>query len=230
MGEKSFRYFDFILGLFVAILLISNLVSVKAVQIPLFINNLHFTFDGGTLLFPFSYIFADILTEVYGYRYSRRVIWTGFAGLLLMALVIWLVGIIPADPMWNLQSSYQNLLMTAPRIALASIVAYFAGEFTNSYILSRMKIWTKGKYLWTRTIGSTLVGELIDSVLFVVIAFAGVWENALVIQVLVSNYIFKTLYEIAATPLTYKAVKWLKKREAEDHYDYEVNYNPFRLR
>lgn len=229
-GRRNYRYFDLILGLFVAILLISNIVSVKAVQIPLPFTKLHFSFDGGTILFPFSYIFADILTEVYGYEQSRRAIWSGFAGLLLMAALVWLVGIIPPDPLWKLQDSYQELLMTAPRIALASIIAYFAGEFSNSYILSRMKIWTKGKFLWTRTIGSTLVGELIDSVIFVTLAFFGVWDNILLIQVLVSNYIFKTLFEVVATPLTYAITGWLKRREAEDHYDYNANYNPFRLK
>ena len=230
MEERHYRYFDLILGLFVAILLISNIVSVKAVVIPLPFSRLHFSFDGGTLLFPFSYIFADVLTEVYGYERSRRVIWSGFLGLVLMALLVWLVGIIPPDPLWKLDGAYQQLLMTAPRIALASIVAYFAGEFSNSYILSRMKILTKGRLLWTRTIGSTVIGEFIDSLLFVTIAFYGVWPNALLIQVLISNYIFKTLYEIAATPLTYAVTGWLKRREAEDHYDYNANYNPFLLK
>lgn len=230
MEQRQYRYFDLILGLFVAILIISNLVSVKAVRIPLLFTNLHFSFDGGTLLFPFSYIFSDILTEVYGYERSRRVIWSGFFGLLLMAVIIWVVGIIPPDPLWKLQGAYQDLLMTAPRIALASIIAYFAGEFSNSYILSRMKIWTKGKYLWTRTIGSTIVGEFIDSLIFVMVAFAGLWERALLIQVLISNYIFKTFYEILATPLTYAVTGWLKRREAEDHYDYDADYNPFMLK
>lgn len=230
MEERHYRYFDLILGLFVAILLISNIVSVKAVIIPLPFSKLHFSFDGGTLVFPISYIFADVLTEVYGYERSRRVIWSGFIGLVLMALLIWLVGIIPPDPLWKLNGAYQQLLMTAPRIALASIVAYFAGEFTNSYILSRMKILTKGRLLWARTIGSTVAGEFIDSLLFVTIAFYGIWPNALLIQVLISNYIFKTFYEIAATPLTYAVTGWLKRREAEDHYDYNVNYNPFLLK
>jgi uncharacterized integral membrane protein (TIGR00697 family) len=144
-----------------------------------------------------------------------------------MAVTIWLVGLIPADPDWNLQGSYQNLLMTAPRIALASIVAYFTGEFSNSYILSRLKIYTKGKYLWVRTIGSTLVGQFIDSLLFVWVAFGGVWENSLVIKVLISNYIFKTGYEILATPLTYTVTNWLKRAENEDYYDHKANYNPF---
>ncbi len=231
MGEeRRYRYFDLILGLFVAVLLISNIISVKAVLITIPFVNLRFPFDGGTLLFPVSYIFADILTEVYGYERSRRVIWSGFFGLVLMAFFVWLVGIIPADPSWKFQRSYQELLMTAPRIALASIIAYFAGEFGNSYILSRMKIITRGKYLWVRTIGSTVVGEFIDSLIFVTIAFYGVWPNLLLIQVFISNYIFKTLYEVGATPLTYAITRWLKRQEAEDHYDYNANYNPFLLK
>lgn len=228
--QRQYRYFDLILGLFVAILIISNIVSVKALTIPLPFTKIHFSFDGGTLLFPFSYIFADVLTEVYGYEKSRRVIWSGFFGLALMAVVVWVVGVIPADPLWKLQGSYKDLLMTAPRIAIASIIAYFAGEFSNSIILSRMKIRTQGRFLWTRTIGSTIVGELVDSALFVFIAFSGVWEQALLINVLISNYIFKTLYEIVATPLTYGVIGWLKKYENEDYYDYHADYNPFSIK
>lgn len=230
MQQRNYKYFELILGFFVAILIISNIVSVKAVQITIPWTRVHFSFDGGTLLFPVSYIFADVLTEVYGYERSRRVIWAGFFSLTLMAVVVWLVGIIPPDPLWDLQPAYQSLLMTAPRIAIASIIAYFVGEFTNSYILSKMKIITKGKHLWTRTITSTVVGQLIDSFLFVYIAFWGVWEHSLLMMVLISNYIFKTCYEILATPLTYLVVKWLKKKEEEDHFDYEANYNPFLLK
>lgn len=230
MEQRSYRYFDLILGFFVAVLLISNIVSVKAVRLAVPFTGINLSFDGGTVLFPLSYIFADILTEVYGYEQSRRVIWAGFAGLVLMAVTIWLVGVIPADPDWTLQGPYQAILMTAPRIALASIVAYFVGEFSNSYILSRLKILTNGKYLWIRTIGSTLVGQFLDSLLFVGIAFGGVWENSLVIRVLLSNYIFKTGFEIMATPLTYTVVYWLKQQENEDHYDHKVNYNPFMLK
>jgi uncharacterized integral membrane protein (TIGR00697 family) len=228
--QRNFKYYDYILGLFVAVLLISNIVSVKAVRIALPCLNWAFSFDGGTLLFPFSYIFADILTEVYGYERSRRVIWSGFAGLGLMAGLIWLVGVIPPDPMWDQQKAYEAVLLTAPRIALASIIAYFVGEFTNSYILSRLKIITRGRWLWMRTIGSTLAGELIDSGIFVYLAFWGIWEQSLIFTVFISNYIFKTLYEIAATPLTYAATGWLKRVEREDHYDYNANYNPFLLK
>lgn len=230
MAERNYRYFDWILGIFVAVLLISNIVSVKAIQLTIPFIHWHISFDGGTLLFPFSYIFADVLTEVYGYERSRRVIWSGFFGLVLMAFVVWLVGIIPPDPLWTEQPAYQSLLMTAPRIALASIVAYFVGEFSNSYILSRLKILTQGKHLWIRTIGSTVVGQFVDTMLFVFIAFWGVWEPALIYTVLISNYIFKTSYEIIATPLTYLVVNWLKRKEAEDHYDYDANYNPFVLK
>jgi len=230
MEQRSYRYLDLILGLFVAVLIISNIVSVKAVRLAVHLTGMHLSFDGGTILFPVSYIFADVLTEVYGYERSRRVIWAGFSGLILMSITIWLVGIIPADPEWTLQSSYQSLLMTAPRIALASMIAYFVGEFSNSYIMSRLKVFTKGKYLWVRTIGSTLVGQLLDSVIFVVIAFGGIWDNSLVIRVLISNYIFKTMFEVLATPLTYSITRWLKDKEREDHYDYEANYNPFILK
>ena len=230
MEQRNFKYYDYILGLFVAVLLISNIVSVKAVRIALPCLNWAFSFDGGTLLFPFSYIFADILTEVYGYERSRRVIWSGFTGLGLMAGLIWLVGVIPPDPMWEQQKAYEAVLLTAPRIALASIIAYFVGEFTNSYILSRLKIITRGRWLWMRTIGSTLAGELIDSGIFVYLAFWGIWDQSLIFTVFISNYIFKTLYEIAATPLTYAATGWLKRVEQEDHYDYNANYNPFLLK
>lgn len=230
MSERTYRYFDWILGAFVGVLLISNIVSVKAIRMTVPFFQWHLSFDGGTILFPFSYIFADVLTEVYGYERSRRVIWSGFFGLVLMAAVIWLVGIIPPDPLWTGQEAYQSLLMTAPRIALASIFAYFAGEFSNSYLLSRLKILTRGKHLWLRTIGSTVVGQFVDTMLFVFIAFWGVWEPALIYTVLISNYVFKTLYEVVATPLTYLVIGWLKRKEEEDHYDYDADYNPFVLK
>lgn len=228
---KNYRYYDMILGLFVAVLLISNIVSVKAIVIALPWLKWSLSFDGGTILFPISYIFADILTEVYGYERSRRAIWCGFSGMALMALTIFLVGIIPPDPLWNGQEAYQGLLMTAPRIVLASIVAYFCGEFVNSYVLSRMKVIMQGKHLWARAITSTLFGELLDSAIFVYLAFWGVWDQRLLFTVFISNYIFKVAYEVLVLPLTYRAVNWLKKCEAEDHYDRDdVNYNPFLFR
>lgn len=230
--QKSYRWFDLIVGAFVAVLLISNIASTKIVDIPLFTiagRALKLSFDGGTLLFPLSYIFGDILTEVYGFERSRRAIWSGFFGLALMSVTIWLVGILPAARDWPFQESYRNILMAAPRIAIASIIAYFAGEFLNSMVLSRMKVATGGRRLWTRTIGSTIIGEFVDTTLFVVLAFAGTLPVGLLWSIAVSNYLFKTAYEVAATPLTYRVVRWLKRTENEDKFDYGVKYNPFKL-
>jgi queuosine precursor transporter len=220
------KWLPVITGLFVGVLLISNVASVKLVYVG------PFNFDGGTLLFPLSYIFGDILTEVYGYRASRKVIWTGFVCAALMALTFWVVGKLPAPVEWTgeMQSSYQNILMgSIGRIVIASLIAYFAGEFSNSYILAKMKILSKGKYLWTRTIGSTLVGEGIDTALFCLIAFYGTWSNSTLVAVIVSNYVFKCLFEIVATPITYAVVIGLKRAEGVDVYDYHTNFNPFRV-
>jgi queuosine precursor transporter len=220
---KSFKYFDLILGVFVAILLISNVASTKILTLW------KFTFDGGTILFPLSYIFGDVLTEVYGYKRSRRVIWTGFFGALLMTLVLYVVQILPPAADWPNQQAYESLIGFVPRIVMGSLVAYFAGEFSNSYILSRMKILTKGRFLWTRTIGSTLIGEGIDTLLFCTIAFYGAMPDSLLIAVIVSNYIFKCSVEILFTPLTYVFVGFLKRKEHEDHYDHGISYNPFTM-
>jgi len=222
--KNTFKYFDLLLGLFVAILLISNIASTKILVLW------KFTFDGGTLLFPLSYIFGDILTEVYGYERSRRVIWTGFFSALLMSLVLYLVQLLPAAEEWPYQEAYENLLGFIPRIVGASLVAYFSGEFTNSFILSRLKVKTKGKYLWLRTISSTLIGEGIDTFIFCTIAFYGQIPTHLLVSVIVSNYIFKCGTEIICTPLTYAAVGYLKKKENEDHYDHGISYNPFTMK
>jgi uncharacterized integral membrane protein (TIGR00697 family) len=221
---KSFRYFDILLGIFVAILLISNIASTKILTLW------KFTFDGGTILFPLSYIFGDVLTEVYGYRRSRRVIWTGFFGALLMSLVLWVVQILPPAPDWPYQEAYESLIGFVPRIVLGSLIAYFAGEFSNSYILSRMKIKTDGKFLWMRTIGSTLVGEGIDTAIFCFVAFYGLLPNEILMAIIISNYIFKCAVEILLTPVTYIFVGFLKKKEHEDHYDHGISYNPFSLK
>jgi len=219
--ERAFKYFSAISVGFVSVLLISNVASTKIVDLK------WFTFDGGTLLFPLSYIFGDILTEVYGYKKSRQVIWLGFFSALVMSLIFIIVGKLPAAPGWNNQAAYDQILGLTPRIVVASLVAYFCGEFMNSFVLAKMKILTKGKWLWTRTIGSTIVGELIDSVLFIVIAFAGILPGGLLITLIVSNYIFKTLIEVLFTPLTYKVVGFLKTSEQVDVYDYETKFNPF---
>ena len=219
--EKSYKYLGAISVFFVSVLLISNVASSKIVD-------LHwFTFDGGTLLFPLSYIFGDILTEVYGYKKSRQAIWLGFFAALMMSLVFIVVGKLPAAVGWENQTAYDKILGLTPRIVVASLIAYFCGEFSNSFVLAKMKIATKGKWLWTRTIGSTIVGEFFDSLIFVLIAFSDLFPASLLLTLITSNYIFKTLVEILFTPLTYKIINFLKKREKEDFYDYNTNFNPF---
>jgi queuosine precursor transporter len=218
---KCYRFYDTIMASFVAVLLISNVASTKIVELGFF------TFDGGTLLFPLSYIFGDVLTEVYGYQRSRRVIWVGFVSAVVMSTVFALVGILPAAPGWGHQQAYDAILGTTPRIVCASLIAYLCGEFTNSYTLAKMKIMTQGKWLWTRTIGSTLIGEGVDTLFFVTVAFAGSISWSLWTSVLVSNYLFKCGFEIVATPLTYRVVNHLKRAEGEDYYDYDTDFNPF---
>lgn len=210
------------MALFVAVLLISNLASTKILSLWLF------TFDGGTILFPLSYIFGDILTEVYGYQRSRKVIWTGFGAALLMSLVLWVVQELPPAADWPNQQAFESLLGFVPRIVLASLLAYFAGAFSNAYLMSKLKVRTQGKYLWVRTIGSTLIGEGIDTVIFCLIAFYGTLPNEILVSVIVSNYIFKSGVEIMFTPLTYRLVGFLKKQEKVDVYDRGISYNPFR--
>jgi uncharacterized integral membrane protein (TIGR00697 family) len=219
--NRSYKYLDYITGIFVAVLLISNTASVKILNLG------WFAFDGGTILFPLAYIFGDILTEVYGYRRSRRVIWTGFFSIILMAAVYAIVGYLPAAEGWGMQDAYISILGIVPRIVLASIIAYFAGEFSNSYILAKMKVWMNGKYLWMRTISSTIVGEGVDTALFVLIAFAGTMPTSLLIAIIVSNYIFKVGVEVLFTPITYAIVNFLKRKEHEDYYDKNTNFNPF---
>jgi len=224
MREKRFGYFDIIMALFVAVLLISNIASTKIVSLW------KFTFDGGTLLFPLSYIFGDILTEVYGYKKARKVIWTGLLSSLLMSAILMIVVALPAAQDWPYQEDFKNIIGLTPRIVIASLIAYFAGEFSNSYTLAKLKIFTQGKWLWLRTISSTLIGEGIDTVLFIMIAFYGVMSSNLLIAVFISNYIFKCGVEILFTPVTYKIVGFLKKKENEDYYDDKTNFNPFSLK
>ncbi len=224
MNDKSsYRFFDILVALFIAVLLISNIASTKILTFW------KFTFDGGTLLFPLSYIFGDILTEVYGFRRSRRVIWLGFFCALLMALVLYVVQSLPPAADWPHQQAFENLLGFIPRIVLASLIAYFMGEFSNSVTLSLLKIKTKGKFLWVRTIMSTIIGEGIDTMVFCMVAFYGILPNNVLWAVILSNYIFKCSIEILFTPLTYLIVNTLKKKEKVDTYDYGVTYNPFRI-
>lgn len=222
--RRSLRYYDVVMALFVAVLLISNVASSKFLKLgPL-------TFDGGTILFPLSYIFGDVLTEVYGYARSRRVIWVGFICAALGALTFGVVGLLPAAPGWEAQDAYMAILGQTPRIVLASLIAYFAGEFSNSFVLAKLKVATRGRWLWLRTISSTLLGEGIDTILFVAIAFAGAQPAALLVSVALSNYVFKCGIEALATPLTYQVVRFLKRAEREDYYDVETDFNPFRMR
>jgi queuosine precursor transporter len=218
---KGYKYFTLITGFFVAVLIISNIASSKIVLCG------PFTFDGGTILFPISYIFGDVLTEVYGYRKSRQVIWIGFASTLLMTVVLAIVGFLPSAPGWENQDAYMKILGTTPRIVAGSLIAYFAGEFSNSYILARMKIFTRGRWLFTRTIGSTIVGEGIDTLFFASIAFAGTVPGSTLGALLLSNYVFKVGFEIVVTPLTYAVIGFLKRHEQVDVYDYQTNFNPF---
>lgn len=214
------RYFDLIGGLFVAVLLISNISATKLVGFY------SFPFDGGTLLFPLSYIFGDILTEVYGYGRARRIIWLGFFANALAALTFFVVSSLPAAEVWEHQAAFETILGVVPRIVLASFIAYLCGEFTNSFVLAKMKIATKGRWLWTRTIGSTLVGEGVDTVIFVTLAFAGTIPTAALWKMIAFNYVFKCLMEIVLTPVTYAVVGFLKRREGVDVYDYRTSFNP----
>jgi hypothetical protein len=221
--RKGYGYFDLVMAIFVAVLLISNVASSKILDLG------PFTFDGGTILFPISYIFGDILTEVYGYSRSRRVIWIGFGCAILMAVVFAIVAALPPAEGWRGQEAYMTILGQTPRIVFGSLIAYFAGEFSNSYTLAKMKVFTQGRWLWTRTIGSTIVGEGVDTLLFVLIAFYGLYTPSLLLSIIISNYLFKTGFEALVTPLTYLVVNTLKRVENEDYYDVDTDFNPFRV-
>ena len=233
---KHYRYYDFVAATFVAVLLISNIASAaKIVDWGISILGLPLAFDGGTLLFPISYIFGDILTEVYGYNRSRRIIWAGFGAALLMAGTFWIIGKMPGEAMWQQyagQSAYDAILggVASGGIVLASLTAYFAGEFSNSVILAKMKVLTEGRFLWMRTIGSTLVGEGVDTVIFILTAtLFGVFPPEIALSLIVANYIFKVSIEVLFTPITYAIVNFLKSAEHEDYYDRNTNFNPFSL-
>ncbi len=232
--RRPYRYFDFVMGLFVTVLLLSNIMSsAKIIDLGLQLGPLALSFDAGTLVFPISYIFGDILTEVYGYKRSRRVIWMGFFALLLMAFFIWFAGILPGESAWEGyagQSAYDAILGGVSGLAVASLVGYWMGEFSNSFVLAKMKIATKGRWVWSRTIGSTLVGQGIDTLVFFVIAtLLGVFPPAIFASLVVTNYILKVGIEVILTPITLGVVRWLKRAESEDYYDNDTRFNPFRL-
>jgi uncharacterized integral membrane protein (TIGR00697 family) len=234
--SHNYRYLDFITAIFVTVLVVSNIASsAKIVDWGFSIFSVRMAFDAGTLLFPVSYIFGDILTEVYGYKRSRRVIWTGFFCLGLSSLVFWVVRLLPGEITWQQyagQDAYNAILggMSSGGIVLASLLGYWAGEFSNSFTLARMKILTNGRWLWTRTIGSTLVGELVDSMLFILVAsLFKIFPWSLFITLVMTNYLFKCLIEALMTPITYLVVNKLKRREQEDYYDRGTNFSPFRI-
>jgi queuosine precursor transporter len=232
LQPRIYRYFDLVMAAFVTVLIVSNVASsAKIVDWGVSLFKLPLAFDAGTILFPISYIFGDVLTEVYGFRKSRRVIWTGFACLALTAVVLWLVRIMPGEATWmetTGQTAFNNVLggISTGGIVLASLVAYLAGEFTNSVILAKMKVATKGRWLWMRTIGSTLVGEGVDSFIFIGVAcLVGVFPWSLFFTLTVANYIFKCLIEALMTPVTYWVVGKLKRAENEDYYDTKTKFS-----
>lgn len=223
---RTYKFLDIVIGLFVAVLLISNLTSAAKI-----VTLGPFTFDGGTLLFPISYIFGDILTEVYGYSITRRVIWIGFAAAALFSLVVWIVGLLPGEAEWSSRvgmDAYNAVLGSTPRIVFASLIAYWAGSFSNAFVLAKMKVITQGRWLWSRTVGSTVVGQFVDTFLFVAVAFAGMMSAEVLWSVAVSNYIFKVGVEALFTPVTYVVVGWLKRAEGADVFDIQTDFNPFR--
>ncbi|MBN1681717.1 MAG: queuosine precursor transporter [Anaerolineae bacterium] len=231
---RTYRYYDLVMALFVTVLLISNLLSsAKIIDLKMAIGPIDLVFDAGTLVFPISYIFGDVLTEVYGYRRSRRVIWTGFGANALLGIFVWFAGVLPGESEWQTdvgQSAYDSVLGGISGLILASLIAYFLGEFSNSYVLAKMKIWTEGRWLWTRTIGSTLVGQAVDTTVFMLMATAlGVFSPSILVSLIVTNYILKVGFEASLTPMTYQVINTLKAAENEDYYDRNTDFNPFNL-
>jgi uncharacterized integral membrane protein (TIGR00697 family) len=233
MEGRSYRYYDFVMAAFVTVLLCSNFIGAAkqaVIELPI-IGEI--PFGAGVIFFPISYIFGDILTEVYGYGRDRRVVWAGFGALAFASFMAWVVISLPpakSDFMAAYQSQLEGVFGNAWRISAGSMIAFWAGSFSNSYVLAKMKVWTAGKWLWTRTIGSTLVGELVDSSLFYFIAFYGIWTTADVVKVAVAQYILKTAWEVIMTPVTYRVVAFLKRAENEDFYDRNTDFNPFKLK
>ncbi len=233
---RSYKYFDLVMAAFVAVLLISNIASsAKIVDWGVSFYGLRLSFDAGTLLFPLSYIFGDILTEVYGYAKSRKVIWTGFGAAILLSATLAVIQRLPGEAAWQGyagDAAFGAILggVASGGIIIASLGAYFLGEFSNSFVLAKMKVWMKGRHLWVRTIGSTLIGEGIDSTVFTLIACAlGVFPWEIAASLIVANYVFKVAIEILFTPVTYAVVAFLKRSENEDYYDRTTNFSPFRL-
>jgi len=233
MQRRTYRWFPVVMAVFVTTLIVSNIIAVKVVNIGgLFL-------PAAVVLFPVAYIFGDILTEVYGYARARQVIWTGFLCNLIAVIAIWIGGRLPAAPFWTVggfqsadtaQQAYQAILGFTPRLLVASFLAYLVGEFLNSLVLAKLKVRTQGRFLWLRTISSTIIGEGADSLVFITIAFYGIFANANLGSAILSQWLFKVAYEVLATPLTYLIVTWLKRVEQEDYYDRETNFSPVQFR
>ena len=230
--QKQYQYYDFIMAAFAVVLVCSNLIGpgkITQLNAPI-VGAL--TFGAGIMFFPISFIFGDILTEVYGYAASRRVIWAGFIGLAFASLMAWVIVILPPAPEWRDQAAYQSVFGSTGRIALASLVSFVVGEFVNSFVLAKMKILTQGRWLWSRTIGSTIFGEAVDSILFFPLAFYGSGEfpDAMLPKIIVAQFTAKVLVEVAFTPFMYKIVAFLKRAENEDYYDTKTDFSPFTLK
>lgn len=231
-AQRSYRYYEFVMAAFVTVLICANLIGpAKIAQLDLPLLGA-VTFGAGVLFFPISYVFGDILTEVYGYARARRVIWAGFAGLGFASFMATVVVALPPAPFWSHQAAYEIAFGNAPRIVAASMIAYFCGEFVNSYVLAKMKIATAGRWLWTRTIGSTIAGEAVDSALFYPLAFygAGIIPDDKLPMVMAAQFVAKVSVEVVLTPVTYKVVNFLKRAEQVDHYDRDTNFSPFALK
>jgi uncharacterized integral membrane protein (TIGR00697 family) len=221
-ARRHFRYFDYVMAGFVAILLLSNLIGAAKLA-----TVWGFTFGAGILFFPLSYVIGDVLTEVYGYANARRCVWMGFGALIFMAFMSYVVVAMPAAQGWDGQAAYESVFGSTWRIVAASVLAFWAGEFVNSFVLAKMKIITQGKHLWARTIGSTVFGQGVDSLIFYPVAFLGVWTTEQVLTVMVTNWLLKVLWEAALTPVTYGVVGWFKRHEGVDVYDTGIDFSPF---
>lgn len=221
-ARRHFRYFDYMMAAFVAILLLSNLIGAAKLA-----TLWGYTFGAGILFFPVSYVLGDVLTEVYGYANARRCVWTGFAAMLFMAFMSYVVVALPPASGWDGQAAYESVFGNTWRIVAASLLAFWAGEFVNSFVLAKMKILTGGKHLWTRTIGSTVFGQAVDSVIFYPVAFLGIWTHQQVLTVMVTNWALKVTWEALLTPVTYAVVGYLKHREGVDVFDTGTDFSPF---
>jgi uncharacterized integral membrane protein (TIGR00697 family) len=230
ISGRQLRYYDLAMAAFAVILICSNLIGAgKPAQLDLPVWGT-VTFGAGILFFPLSYVLGDVLTEVYGFARARRVVWVGFAASIFAATMSFVVVELPPDPTWKGQAALAEVFGQVPRIFIASIIAFWAGEMANAFVLARLKLLTKGRMLWTRTIGSTVVGQGVDSLLFYPLAFAGIWETSLVIQVLLTNYVLKVVWEALLTPVTYRVVAWFKAVEGLDVFDTGTDFTPFKTR